>query len=131
MRRCASENPQVSGKPLFDKHLGSVLADLVVFIGAPPSSKDGSNQDKNRKSDHKSTSDESKPSTSSLRADRRKRHKKTRLRSLFKLNSEPTAAKAKALERRLPFLQPSFWVSRRLMPSSAFVLGRSWARTTA
>ena len=102
-------------------------------------------QDKKRNSDHESTSHESKPSKSSLRADRRKRQKKTRLRSLrtqilpYSAWARPTetakeagtAAKAKVLERRPLFLQPSFGVVRRMVPGNISVLGRTWASATA
>ena len=84
-------------------------------------------QEKNRNSDHQSTLDESQPSKSSLRANRRKRQNDTytkslqaELQTLLTQHGQPdrdgkggsTVAKAKALQRRLLFLQPFIWAGR-------------------
>ena len=83
------KTPQVRGKLPFDKHLDSVLSDLESSLASLPLPKVASSKTRTESQTTSQRRDESKPSKSSLRADRRKRHNRHGYEVFCKLNTKP------------------------------------------
>ena len=149
VRRCGSGIRQIGGMPPYDMHLGSALSDLEFSL-APSFSSAGklqARQEQNLRPVVNVRREQAFQVVSPSRSqDAPERHgyeffaSPPSARPLLRMGSPTesakeagTAAKAKALERRLLFLQSSFRVVRDILPMlrSTSVSGRTWARATA